>query len=161
MFVDGRMRFLLLALIVASAACGKIDTRFESVCQIVRRDAVETNQSGVIEVLDVELEWDPCPGDQFQVLRGGRDFASCMARYENGVRVPVLVKQWWDPRGYNTWDIYRVGDCPRTIEPDSEGSYEKSQECRDKLMYGSLAGFSCSRRPFAELVAVCPWMARD
>ena len=49
----------------------------------------------------------------------------------------------------------------RQIEPNSEGSDEKSQDCRDKVMYGHFAGFSCNRRPFEGLVSVCPWMARD
>ncbi len=142
-------------------ACGKSERRFESTCQIVRRDVVEVDRNGAAAVIDLELEWDPCPGDQFQVVRGGRDFAACTERYAVGTLVPVLVKQWWDDRGYYTWDVYQVGDCARAIEPSSEGSYEKSQECRTRAMYGENAAFTCSRRPFDKLVAVCPWMARD
>jgi hypothetical protein len=140
--------------------CGKQERRFESVCQIVRKDVIEFTETGEPEVIDVELEWDPCPGDQFQVLRGGKDFAACMQKLEVGSLVPVQVKHWWDDRGYYTWDVYKVGDCTRDIEPESEGSYEKSQECSDDTMYGRTAGFSCSRRPFKKLVSVCPWMAR-
>ena len=151
----------LLFLSVLAAGCGKPERRFESVCQIVRKDVVETAENGDAEIMDVELEWDPCPGDQFQVVRGGKEFAACMQTQEVGSLVPVQVKHWWDERGYYTWDVYKVGACGREIEPDSEGSYEKSQECSDDTMFGRTAGFKCSRRPFKRLVSVCPWMARQ
>lgn len=143
------------------AGCGKTEERFESVCQIVRMDTVEEDDQGTPQVLDVELEWDPCPGDQFQVVRGGTEFAKCMKKSEVGALVPVLVKHWWDSRGYYTWDVYKIGECSREIEPDSEGSYEKSQECNDAAMFGKMSGFQCSRRPFKRLVSICPWMARQ
>ena len=149
-----------LAFLGSLTACGKQERRFESTCQIVRRDVVETNDRGEPEILDVELEWDPCAGDQFQVVRGGKAFAACMQRYDVGQLVPVLVKHWWDNRGYYVWDVYQVGDCARAIEFGVEGSYEKSQECTDQVMYGRTSGFSCNRRPFKGLVATCPWMAR-
>ena len=155
-------RFLVSAAFAASlVACGKDEQRFESTCQLVRRDVVETNEKGEAEILDVELEWDPCPGDQFQVVRGGKEFARCMAQYEVGKLLPVLVKHWWDDRGYYVWDVYKIGNCTREIEAGAEGSYEKSQECSDQSMYGRPAGFSCNRRPFKGLVSTCPWMARQ
>lgn len=144
-----------------ATACGKPEHRFESTCQLVRKDVVEVDEKGATQVVDVELEWDPCPGDQFQVVRGGAEFAACMDQYEVGKLLPVLVKHWWDNRGYYVWDVYQVGKCKREIEPESEGSYEKSQECSDVEMYGHGTGFSCSRRPFKDLVATCPWMARQ
>ena len=39
---------------------------------------------GAPKVVDYELEWDPCPGDQFQVIRGDATFAQCMAKYDVG-----------------------------------------------------------------------------
>ena len=134
-------------LAVSPAGCGKHEQRFESTCQLVRRDVVETNDKGEAEILDVELEWDPCPGDQFQVVRGGKEFAKC--------------KHWWDDRGYYVWDVYKIGTCERPIESQSEGSYEKSQECSEQKSYGMPNGFSCNRRPFKGLVSTCPWMARQ
>lgn len=129
-------------------------------CQVIRKDVVEEDGKGQPQMLDVELEWDPCPGDQFQVVRGGPDFAQCMQDVPRGSLQPVLVKHWWDTRGYYMWDVYRIGACGREIEPDSVGSYEKSQECSDTTAFGRKVGFSCSRRPFRKLVSVCPWMAR-
>lgn len=158
-----KLKHLVLTTALASAlvACGHPEHRFESTCQLVRRDVVETDDKGETQVIDIELEWDPCPGDQFQVVRGGKEFAACMEQYEVGKLLPVLVKHWWDNRGYYVWDVYQVGQCKREIEPDSEGSYEKSQECSDVQMYGHGTGFTCSRRPFKDLVATCPWMARQ
>jgi hypothetical protein len=153
-------RLLWTVLALGLVACGKRETRFESVCQLIRRDVVEVNEQGAAQLVDVELEWDPCPGDQFQVVRGGKEFAACMERYQPGDFVPVRVSQWWDDRGYYRWDVYRVGECQRSVEPDTEGSYEKSQECNDNESYGHKTGFLCSRLPFRKLVSVCPWMAR-
>lgn len=135
-------------------------TRYESACQIVRKDAVEIDAQGNVDVVDFELEWDPCPGDQFQVIRGDKEFAACAAKYEVGNYVPVIARRWWDQRGFYRWDIERMGDCPRKIEPDALGSYEKSSECRDMTQYGKAIGFACSRQPFRNLVERCPWMAR-
>ena len=111
--------------------------------------------------MDLELEWDPCPGDQFQTVRGGAEFAECMAHYEVGDALPVVVRHWWDSQGFYVWDLESVGGCARAIEPDSEGSFEKSQECHDVIAHGVVVGFECSRLPFQELVAVCPWMERN
>ena len=134
--------------------------RYESVCQLIDREVVETDHDGNPTVIDVELEWDPCPGDQFQAVRGGAEFARCMQRYEIGDAVPVVVRHWWDGRGYYVWDLESVGGCAHEIEPTSEGSFEKSQECHEVLSHGLDVGFECDRQPFAELVSVCPWMAR-
>jgi len=149
-----------LPLIGVTAGCHR-DRHYESVCQLVRRDVVETDDNGKPTQIDVELEWDPCPGEQYQVVRGGTDFAACVARYQVGDFVPVRVKQWWDTRGFYTWDVYQVGDCKRDIEPFTEGSFERSQECTETKSFGHVNGFQCNRKPFAKLVSICPWMARD
>src|SRR4051812_6265816 len=107
----------------------KLEGRYESVCQLIRREVIEVDGLGAPQQVDIELEWDPCPGDQFQVVRGGAAFARCLARYEVGDMLPVRVRHYWDTRGFYKWDVYQVGDCPREIEPSSEGSFEKSQEC--------------------------------
>lgn len=152
-----------LAALLAMAAfgCAKSERRFESVCQVVSRNVVEHDKAGKVTQVDLELEWDPCPGDQFQVVRGGSEFAACTAKYKVGTFVPVVVRQFWDPRGYYRWDLERVGDCAHEVDPNAEGSYEKSQECHDVTQYGRPVGFECSRKPFRQLVKVCPWTARE
>ena len=151
---------LLALLALGAGGCSHRDERFESVLQLVNRTDVEHNAKGEVDQADFEFEWDPCPGDQFQVVRGGRDFAKCMEKYEKGDYVSVEVKHYWDPHGFYKWDVEKVGDCRRDIEEESEGSFEKSQECTEHKMYGRESGFDCSRRPFKRLVGICPWMAR-
>lgn len=150
----------LLATAVLATGCTPTE-RYESVCQLIQREVVETDAEGRTTIVDVELEWDPCPGDQFQAVRGDAEFAECMAQYEIGDALPVVVRHWWDSRGYYVWDVESVGGCRHDIEPGAEGSFEKSQECHDVVRHGVAVGFECNRQPFEELVAVCPWMARQ
>jgi hypothetical protein len=147
--------------LVALTGCKPKERSFESVCQVIRKEPVEVDSEGKLLQFDVELEWDPCPGDQYQVVRGGGDFGRCMEKYKIGDLVPVRVVQLWDTRGYFFWDVYEVGDCARPVERAVEGSYEKSQECSDTTAYGRVNGFSCSRKPFKQLVSICPWMSRN
>lgn len=151
-----------LALVSAAlVSCGHPSTRWESVVQIVRKEAVEKDETGAILQMDLEVEWDPCPGDQFQVVRGGRKFAACADKYAVGDYVPVVALHFWDPHGFYRWDIERLGDCAHAVEPESLGSYEKSQDCRDVRHYDDKVGFECSRRPHRKLLSRCPWMARE
>lgn len=129
-------------------------------CQLVHHEVVEVDDKGAPKVVDYELEWDPCPGDQFQVIRGDATFAQCMAKYDVGELVHVKVAHMWDTRGFYFWDLYEIGDCARTMERQ-EGSFEKSQECSDVSAYGTNVGFECKRRPEAKLLQICPWTARE
>lgn len=110
-------------------------------CQLISSNVVEVNEQGEPLILDIELEWDPCPGDQYQAVRGGAQFAACMSNYHVGQLLPVLVEHWWDSRGYYRWDVYKVGACERTVEPDSEGSYEKSQDFETRSPTGGRRAF--------------------
>ncbi len=143
-----------------SLACSRTH-RYESAVQIVRKETVEKAPDGSTLLVDFEVEWDACPGDQFQVIRGSKAFAECTASYNVGDTVPVYVRHWWDDRGFYRWDIERMGSCWRTIEPGSAGSYEKGQECKEVENHDFKTGFTCSRKPFRQLVKRCPWMARD
>jgi hypothetical protein len=145
---------------LAATSCSR-PKRYESAVQIVRKEVVEKGADGTADQIDFELEWDSCPGDQFQVIRGGRAFAECTAKYNVGDEVPVYVRHWWDDRGYYRWDIERLGDCWHAIEPNAVGSYEKGQECRPTKNYGFVNGFRCNRKPFRALVQRCPWMQRE
>lgn len=135
--------------------------RYVSVVQLIHRDVVEKDENGVPEQVDLELEWDPCPGDQYQVVRGGKEFAECTKDYGAGDYLPVKVVHFWDDMGFYRWDIEQLGDCKREIHADEPGSYEKSQECGPYDVAGREAGFACSRRPFRDLLKVCPFMARQ
>lgn len=143
------------------AGCGKKETHWEAVCQIVGRHVVERLPDGTPALTDMELEWDPCPGDQFQVIRGGKDFSACITKYKDGLLVPVQVLHYWDERGYYRWTLEKVGDCRVDVQAEAPGSFEKGQMCTDVVHHGRKAGFHCSRRPEKELVSICPWMARQ
>jgi hypothetical protein len=147
-------------LLLALASCRTKERHFESVCQLIRFDVLEAEGNKPTQV-ELELEWDPCPGDQFQVLRGGPEFAACMSRHRVGDMLSVGVVQKWDPHGFYTWDIERIAECRRDPDAGSEGSYEKSQECHEIKLQGVPYGFRCSKRPEKDLVKVCPWMKRD
>ena len=147
--------------LVLLGGCAPKEERFESVLQFVSRTDVEKNDKGEVEQVDFEFEWDPCPGDQFQIVRGGKELAKCMEKYEKGDYVQATVKHFWDPHGFYRWDVEKIGDCSRDIELTSEGSFERSQECSEHKMYGRSTGFDCSRRPFRKLLGVCPFMARQ
>jgi hypothetical protein len=148
-------------LAIGVLSCSHKEERFDSVVQVLRKEVLEKDEKGNPTEIDFEFEWDPCPGDQFQVIRGGKEFAECSKDFEPGDYLPVVVKRFWDPRGYYRWDIEKVGSCSRDIEPASYGSYEKSAECKDVKNNGRVIGFECSRKPFRNLVQRCPWMARD
>ena len=137
------------------------EDRYVAVCQIISRDVVERDPADVAQQIDLELEWDSCPGDQFQVVRGGADFAACTAKYAVGDYVPVKVVHFWDDLGFYRWDVEQLGDCRRAVAPDMPGSFEKSQECTAYNLAGRDQGFDCSRRPQHSLLRVCPFMSRQ
>lgn len=153
-----RLSLLALAAVI-TAGCHPTE-RFESVCQIVHSEVIEVDDKGKALIHEVELEWDPCPGEQYQVVRGGPEFAQCIKEHAVGTLVPVEVEHFWDARGYYRWEVTKVAGCDRPPQLDAEGSYEKSQECHDVIHHGQKVGFLCNRKPVARLVDVCPWMAR-
>ncbi|MCC6644962.1 MAG: hypothetical protein IT374_05245 [Polyangiaceae bacterium] len=150
-----------LALAALSTGCRRKDKTYESVVQLVRYDAPETGDDGKPLYADVELEWDPCPGDQIEVVRGDAAFAACMAKHELGEMLVAEVRTAWDARGFYRWDITKVADCDRPPQAGDTASFEKIQECGDVTLHGQKAGYRCLRKPYADLIKICPWMRRD
>jgi hypothetical protein len=150
----------LSAVVLLTASCKPKDSHWESVCQIVSRTVVHEEKDGPT-LVDMELEWDPCTGDQFQVIRGGKDFAACSAKLKEGQYVSVQVLHYWDERGYYKWTLEKVGDCKVDVQIDAPGSFEKGQTCDDVVNHGQKSGFKCSRKADKRLVSICPWMARE
>jgi hypothetical protein len=152
--------FASFVVLLSFASCKPKEEEFESVLSLIARNDLELDDKGQVEQADFKFEWDPCPGDQFQMVRGGREFAACMKKYEVGDYVSVRVRHIWDTHGFYKWDITKVGDCLHTLQPNAEGSYEQSQECTDEIHHGRVVGFACSRTPQKRLIALCPFMAR-
>jgi hypothetical protein len=162
----GRPALVPLALLAPLAAClfggcSKEERIYESVVQLSRYDVVERDDKGNPVSVDAELEWDPCPGDQFQTIRGGPAFAACMTKYKVGDMLPVFVRHYWTTRGFYRWSVLKLGDCERPPERGDVTSFEKIQECSEVTSYGVNVGFECSRKPEKELVKICPWMRRE
>jgi hypothetical protein len=158
-----RLRSLLVAALALGSltACHRKPKTYESVVQLVRYDVADRDEKGNATLADVELEWDPCPGDQIEIVRGGPEFAACMGKHKVGEMLPALVRTSWDERGYYRWDITKVADCERPPMVDDVSSFEKVQECNDVKLHGVAVGFSCNRQPYAELIKICPWMQRN
>jgi hypothetical protein len=136
------------------------DEVFDAVVQITGKTVVDADENGTPLLIDVQMEWDACPGDQVQVVRGGTEFARCLASVKVGDYTAVKVTHLWDSRGFYSWDLSNVGGCNHPIERNTPGSYERSQECEATSSHGHRDGFVCDRRPYRELLAVCPWMGR-
>jgi hypothetical protein len=159
-------RLARLALIAPLAAallsgCTPKERIYESVVQLARYEVAERDEKGAPQLVDAELEWDPCPGDQFETVRGGPEFAACMTKYKVGDMLPVVVRHSWSTRGYYRWAVLKVGDCDRPPSQGDVSSFEKIQECNDVKIHDVVSGFECNRKPYAELVKVCPWMRRE
>jgi hypothetical protein len=146
---------------LAATACHRPE-HFESVGQLTRTSVVDVDEHGEPATLDVAFEWDPCPGDQFQTVRGGAEFARCMAKYRVGDYVAVGVQRTWDTHGYYVWDVDRMGDCVRPSEGrHTPGSFAKTQECHPLISHGREYGFRCELEPWQALVEICPWMRKS
>lgn len=154
---------LLVALVAIGclSACHRKPKSYESVVQLVRYDVADRDGEGKPVLADVELEWDPCPGDQIEIVRGGPAFAECMGKHKVGEMLPAHVRTSWDERGYYRWDITKVAECDRPPMEDDVSSFEKVQECKDVKLHGVQVGFECNRQPYAELIKICPWMKRN
>lgn len=158
--MEATVKLVVLAALLV-VGCSPREKRYESAVQVIRKEVLDKDDAGAATQIDFEVEWDACPGDQFQVIRGDQAFAKCTESFAVGDYAPVVVRHFWDERGYYRWDIERFGDCMRAVEPNSYGSYEKSRECKDVVNQGKTVGFDCSRKPYREVLARCPWMARD
>jgi hypothetical protein len=150
-----------LAACLLLGGCGKKERIYESVVQLARYDVAEQDDKGNPTLVDAELEWDPCPGDQFETIRGGPEFAACMAKHKVGEMLPVVVKWSWDERGFFRWDVLKVAECDRPPQEGDVASFEKIQECNEIKSHGVVTGFTCNRKPYAELIKICPWMRRE
>lgn len=123
---------------------------------VVRRDEQKKPLTG-----DVEVSYFECPGTQIEVLRGGRDFLSCMEKYKVGDKVDARMTWQWSREGHYEWKVYEVGGCPRPPDPNDEASYAMVQDCEDLLVNGASVGFHCSRQPQKNLLNKCPWFRRN
>ena len=139
------------------AGCSRESHRYETTVQIVRTETVKDRAGTVI---DVDLEYADCPGDQREVFQADAAFAQCLARYKNGEKIPASILFQQMPDGHFDSEIEKVGECHRTRDSQDERSYEIVHQCRDLKVNGIVIGFRCDRKPSKELLAKCPWFRR-
>lgn len=154
----GLILFALLAA-VTTTACRRT-THHETGVQVTRVATVRRDDAGKPVTVDVEVAFHQCPGTQTEVVRGGPELASCIAKYKIGDEVKAEIDHEWSPAGYYTWKIRRLGECERKVDPDDEASYAMVRECEDWVVNGQKAGFSCRYVPEKKLIDACPWFRR-
>jgi hypothetical protein len=137
--------------------CSRESRRYDTTVQIVRTETVK-NRGGT--VIDVDLEYTDCPGDQREIFQADAAFALCINRYKFGekVQASVLFTQMRD--GHFDSEIEQVGECRRSRDSQDERSYEIVHQCHDLKVNGVVIGFRCDRKPTRELLAKCPWFRR-
>ncbi len=145
---------------LALVSCGKAhdyDTKVTlKTIEVVARDA--KNEPLIIEV---NVEYPECPGEQLETLQGNAEFSKCVLKYKMGETVPAVVEYSAMDFGHYDSEITKLGDCTRKRDPRDARSYEVIQECADVNVNGAKAGFHCGRKPDKELLAKCPWFARQ
>jgi len=144
------------ALVVAG--CTEKPQHYETKVQITRTQVVPT---ATTKIIDVELEYPDCPGEQQEIFQGDAAFAACMAKYKLGETVTASITWSKLPDGHYDSEVDKVGDCPRTRAENDDRSYELVQECRDIVVNGTVVGFHCDHKPTPELLAKCPWFKRS
>lgn len=134
--------------------------KFETTVEITRLSAVRKDEQGAPLSSDVEFSFIDCPGTQVEVVRGGKDFASCVAKYKVGDKVKVKLEHHWDDEGFYDYSIHDVGGCSRPPDPNDEASYKVVRECSDWTVNGTRVGFQCTYTQKKELNKKCPWFQR-
>jgi hypothetical protein len=156
-----RALVLLGAAVVLFCACEKPPRTFETKVTLKSVAVVAREKGGAPQIVEVEVEYPECPGEQLETLQGNAEFTKCAAKFKVGDTLPATVD--WGPTDFGHYDseIVRIGDCPRKRDPRDARSYEVVQECTDVIVNGMKAGFHCDRKPNKDLLEKCPWFARQ
>ena len=147
---------------LAASACSKTH-RYESAVQIVRKEIVEKDDERRRACRSTSRS----SGTRARAISSrssaaARPSPSAPRSTTSATTVPVYVRHWWDERGFYRWDIERMGDCWRAIEPDSRRLLREGpgvQGRREPRVQVRASRAAASRS--AQLVKRCPWMARE
>ncbi len=145
--------------ILLSSGCHR-PKHYETNVEVTRVTAVRKDEQGKILTLDLEVTYAECPGTQMEVMRGDATFAACVSKYKVGDKVKVGLDHVWDPEGHYEWQVRKVGECDRVIDPADEASYGVVRECSDWDVNGTRVGFQCTYIPEKALLQKCPWFRR-
>ncbi|MCB1176349.1 MAG: hypothetical protein KDK36_02110 [Leptospiraceae bacterium] len=141
--------------------CKKGPDEYDVKVKINRIEIVREGEDKKPILIDVELNYPDCPGDQIEIIRAGKDFAECfLTKHKvNDIAKAKILWKWRD-LGFYKWDVIGLSGCERVVDPEEEGSYDMIEECEDFLEYGAVVGFRCKRVATADLIAACPWFRR-
>jgi hypothetical protein len=154
------MKRIFAALAVLTIAGCHKPKRFETNVEVERVSAVRKDETGTVMTTDLEVSFLDCPGEQLEVIRGGREFSACVAKLKPGEKVRVKIDYHWDEDGYWDHDIVDVQGCPRPIDPNDEASFKMIRECSDWTVNGTRVGFQCNYAEKKELNKKCPWFKK-
>lgn len=148
----------LLSVAALVVACSDKAQTYETNVVIARTQVVQTGRG---KIIDVELEYSDCPGEQQEIFQGDAAFADCMAKYKTGDKIPASILYSRLPDGHWDSEVTKIGECPRKRDVNDDRSYEVVHECHDIVVNGVPIGFRCDHKPTKELLAKCPWFKRS
>jgi len=148
---------VLVGLVVT--ACHR-PKHYDANVEVTRIAVVRKDEAGNPLTLDFEVSYAECPGNQMEVIRGGAEFAACVAKYKVGDKVKIGIDHERDDEGLYRWTVRRVGECTRVPDPNDEASYAMVRECEDWSVNGTRVGFQCKSVPEKSLIEKCPWFKR-
>ncbi len=147
-------------LLLALGACEKAPRNYETKVTLKSVEVVARDTAGPV-LIEVQVEYPDCPGEQLETLQGNAEFTKCALKYKVNEVLPATIE--WAATDYGHYDseIIKLGECTRKRDPRDARSYEVVQECVDVNVNGVKAGFHCDRKPNKELLDKCPWFARQ
>lgn len=151
---------LTIGVVLVVTGCRHQTSHYETNVEVTRIAKVRRDDAGKPMVVDVEVKFVDCPGDQVEVVRGGPEFAACIDEHRVGDKLKVSIDHVWSSEGYYTSKIVKLGDCARAVDPDDEASYAMVRECDDWKVNGQKVGFECRYVPEKKLIKACPWFRR-
>ena len=162
--MKNRIRTAMVTLLVLAAlpllGCHKTKT-YESNVEVTRIHVVRKDDQGVAQTADFEFSYVECPGTQIEVIRGGKDFAACIAKFKVGEKVKIKIEHHWDAEGFYDADVFEVQGCARPPDPNDEASYKMVRDCEDWNVNGARVGFLCKYSDKKALNKKCPWFKKD
>jgi len=147
-------------LAIAVLGCEHAPRNYETRVTIKSIEVVARDSKGP-QIIEVNVEYPDCPGEQLETLQGDIEFTKCALKFKVGEVLPASIE--WGPTDFGHYDseITKLGDCTRKRDPRDARSYEVVQECTDVNVNGVKAGFHCDRKPNKELLTKCPWFTRQ
>jgi hypothetical protein len=144
---------------LAGAGCHRTK-HYEGTVEVVRVAVVQRDDAGRAVSTDVDISYRECPGEQVELIRGGSEFSTCVAKLKVGDKVTVKVVHAWDPEGFYDHDVYELQGCKRPPDRHDEDSFKRIRQCSDRREHDAVVGFDCNYADRDDLAKKCPWFRR-